>query len=497
MDSGEYGEAGQSTNNQGNQSMETDVSGFPSSDNVGNNDRSLESNINKNLKLFLNNTQNEAVNGSLSQNNSVKNYTRKINTDKRYTARDTGPYHIYVEHTDLNIGSLHPMKVGRILDGISAELQADINEVKTVGRNRIKIDIKSGAKANLLVGDEIFKNNKLIAYIPQHLTEKKAIIRNVDTALSEEYILGQIISNVPVIEVKRLTRVATDRETGKIIMGNDGKAKRVPRQMVLITFQGLTLPEFIFINRVRCPVEKYIPPVVQCFNCFLYGHTATQCKGKTKCRRCGKPHVGDCTEITTCVHCHSTDHSSISKKCPVYEKQRKIKVAMSDYNISFKEAEKCVSFPSFATITKKNPYLVLNNIPSEFPSLPSGSHTNTHNRTTRNQSNNAKTVRNPVKRRKASSPEPSSFSATQPNFHFCGPPIQNNPHRVSDLGFTNQLTACLTKLIQNLLTSRSEMNSEKESEINEDRLAREIVDNTINNKTIQQLNDNDHTTMER
>lgn len=479
MDGGQYGEGGQppgiASNSSQDSTMEDSSNTYNNSLTSSSSQYEINSYSNRGNVEIVNNVGNlgEASNNqnvktvdinSLSQGAQGKNNGRKINVDRRYTVRDTGPFHVFIEHTELNLGSLHPMKVGRILDELAPELQAKITEVKTVGRNRVKIEVETAAVANLLVVHEVFRKNKLIAYVPQHLTEKKAIIRNVDTSLSEDEVVRKIKSVIPVLEAKRFTRVAIDRDTGKVVIGSDGKPKRIPRQMILLTFQGRTVPEFIYIDRVRCPTEKYVPPVIQCFSCFLYGHTKTQCKSREKCRKCARTHEGPCPETAPfCIHCKSTDHGSISKMCPSYNRQKKIKTVMSDYTLTFKEAEKIVALPSFANILTRNRFSALQSNSEEFPPLQTPRQNPIARRIANSQPNPLQTTgtaRAPSKRQRVQTPPPCITSDSSPSFHFCGPPIQNNPHATISQNVSSQLTNALVEFIGNLVTNLIPGNSD-------------------------------------
>lgn len=51
----------------------------------------------------------------------------------------------------------------------------------------------------------------------------------------------------------------------RAIRSDDG-VNYVPRQVIIVTFEGEEVPQHIVINKVRCPVDAYVQPVVQCFN---------------------------------------------------------------------------------------------------------------------------------------------------------------------------------------------------------------------------------------
>lgn len=76
----------------------------------------------------------------------------------------------------------------------------------------------------------------------------------MDTKITEEELLACIDTSIPVINVKRMTR--------RTEVNNE--ITYVPRQTIIITFAGLVVPEYVYINYMRCPTEPYVPRVIQC-----------------------------------------------------------------------------------------------------------------------------------------------------------------------------------------------------------------------------------------
>jgi hypothetical protein len=65
--------------------------------------------------------------------------------------------------------------------------------------------------------------------------------------------------------------------------------------------------------------------VLQCYNCFHYGHTKASCRAKAKCRNCGDDFTKDhkCDQAkSNCINCKGC-HRSDDKKCPIYLEMRK------------------------------------------------------------------------------------------------------------------------------------------------------------------------------
>lgn len=369
----------------------------------------------------------------------------------RYRINDRGPYYVHIEHREKNIGRLFPIRIGHFLRNIDT-FKNNIEDIKAIGLNKVKIIFRNYEIANSLVEHDIIKQNNLIAYIPTFFTQKKGVIKMVDTYFSEDYIKENIESIIKVISVKRLKRKTINDITKEITF--------VDRQMVFVTFLGNTIPKTVKINMVNFVVDPYIYPVVQCFNCLRYGHTNKQCKGKRKCQNCSQQNCSseNCENEKICVHCNSPDHTSISRECPMYQKQKNIKSIMAVENTSFKEAEAIANNPSYAKITTKNRFSLLTT-EENFPSLPDTSTssrsqnilTNPNKKTTIIKKNKLqKTTVLPLpKKRKSSSPLQSpSIEIYQSRPSYPSQPITPNPYREEYLKYKNIKEYIIENIIQ-------------------------------------------------
>ena len=348
--------------------------------------------------------------------------------ENRYRVSDNGPFYVYVEHINKNLGRLFPVRVGHYLFN-NNEFKHNIVDIKSVGINRVKVIFKSYEIANKLINHDLLAAYGLIAYIPKFYTHKKGIIKMVDTYFDESYLMNAIQSKVKVVEVKRMMRRITD---------SDNTSKLVPRQIIIVTFLGNNLPANIQINLVNFIVEPYIYPVVQCHKCLRYGHTAKLCKGNQKCKKCTKTydenHICE-SDSPYCIHCKSEDHSSISKMCPIYKKQNNIKRIMAVENLSFKEAEKIENNPSYAKIATNNSFSLLSNL-ENFPDLPI------------NKSNMYNETQHILKRPAAQpSPKKTVTKKTQP--------IIPNPYRDEFIEYKEKLISEISLLVRDVLKNPS------------------------------------------
>lgn len=257
----------------------------------------------------------------------------------------------------------------------------------------------------------------------------------VDTFFSEDYLKKYIESDVQVVDVRRMKKRVNDRE---------GNSIQVDRQSVVLSFLGSTIPNRVIINSVVFPVERYVYPVVQCFNCLFYGHTAKLCKAKQRCKGCSEVMIeGHTCEVATyCIHCKSSDHVSINRKCPQYTRQMNIKKIMSAENMFLKEAEKLSNNPSYAKIATSNRFSILANS-DNFPSLPPTS-TGTNFIVRPKNYQQPRSLTQPlVKKRKPCPPSPSSPTTSLSQAEILtsksAAPIIPNPHREDFITYKNEL----------------------------------------------------------
>ena len=112
---------------------------------------------------------------------------------------------------------------------------------------------------------------------------------------------------------------------------------------VILTFDGLDLPEKVPVGYTMVNVRMYIPNPMRCFTCHRYGHTTASCRGTKTCGQCGgSDHVSeDCTSTKHyCVNCGEgqTPHKVFDKKCPALLKEREIMNLKVKNRLSFREA---------------------------------------------------------------------------------------------------------------------------------------------------------------
>lgn len=94
----------------------------------------------------------------------------------------------------------------------------------------------------------------------------------------------------------------------------------------------------------RLKIRPYIEPVKQCYNCFKYDHLKSMCKSQTICIICGETAHGKCKKSTKCRNC-GLDYRSSHRKCPIFERNKAVKMIMAYNNIyvSYFEAENIIN----------------------------------------------------------------------------------------------------------------------------------------------------------
>lgn len=145
----------------------------------------------KSVSSFQNITPSQS--SKVIPNNSAPSDTNKIQfvnnpkkNDSRYDLSDTGPFVVYVESVDKNIGNLHAMSIGKLIFRSDPSISNAIMSIDKNGRNRIKISFRTYVSANKFLSSSFLASNNLEAYIPQFLIRRRGVVRSVDLDISEE-----------------------------------------------------------------------------------------------------------------------------------------------------------------------------------------------------------------------------------------------------------------------------------------------------------------------
>nr|CAI5863438.1 unnamed protein product [Callosobruchus analis] len=112
---------------------------------------------------------------------TISERVKHLNLDNKYSLDSPRPYVVFVEHKYLNVGRLHPMRLGEKLLNIGNDAR-HIKEINTVGRNRIKIELDSPAAANRIL------NRECPAFLKQKRTKEAMAHLNVSFEEAEKIV---------------------------------------------------------------------------------------------------------------------------------------------------------------------------------------------------------------------------------------------------------------------------------------------------------------------
>lgn len=153
-------------------------------------------------------------------------------------------------------------------------------------------------------------------------------IGDIECDLSEQDLTECLSTktSIEIVSVKRLMKRAADGS------GWTNSEK------VRLGFRGSSLPPYIFIYDTRVKVDPFVFPVTQCSKCWRFGHSHKYCpSNKNLCPKCGDNHANCDTTNYKCINC-SGKHMSLSKTCPLFEKEKNIRKLMSEFNCTYKKA---------------------------------------------------------------------------------------------------------------------------------------------------------------
>lgn len=261
----------------------------------------------------------------------------ELNSDLKYTENDSGPFivHVSISESDPSrfSSNMRPLKIAQAIYNGKV---SGIDEIKHLGRNKVSVIFNSHLDANNFLSNPILSINKLTAAIPRFLLTRMGVIRDVPTDWSMEELVQFIEPLQPcplIIKARRLNR-KKKLEDGTIWE---------PTGSVVLTFLGQTLPNHVYCCNMSLPVDRYSLPTIQCHKCCKFGHVRDQCRSNHRCFRCAGLHEGSSCNVPddkiTCLFC-SGSHLATDFKCPEHNRQKYIKITMSEENIGYIEASR-------------------------------------------------------------------------------------------------------------------------------------------------------------
>ncbi|XP_017480155.1 PREDICTED: uncharacterized protein LOC108369544 isoform X1 [Rhagoletis zephyria] len=265
-----------------------------------------------------------------------------------YTKRHRGDYCVLVDTSKSNTINNEKMRNGIFLWDIIRHFNIEgIKNIKAIGRSLYKIFFENYEAANKCVSNPDLIKNQMRPFIPRSLVETTGVARQIPLNFTEEEIKENIISDIPVTAISRITR----RDP------ND-KEKFIPTLAVKISFEGNELPETIDIFCVKIKMVHYIPRVRHCYNCGRLGHTNMACRAANRCIICGK------ATTNSCILRGGDNHNSLeSRKCSKWAREKQVVEIMTIKKVSKSEAI------GMYNLNNNNRFSALENYEGNFPQL--------------------------------------------------------------------------------------------------------------------------------
>lgn len=243
-----------------------------------------------------------------------------------YPENSRAPFIILLESTvkSLNVGKLNPIAIA-IMIGNLIEGEKTISKS---GQNQIKIKCTNRADANILLTSQELREKNYKAYIPNSITQQRALIREVGPEFSVQFLVDLIphdtIKNL--ISIKR--RVNFDQQITDTLE---------------FTFFGQFLPEVVRIKDFEFSLTPIVPRPTRCFRCQIYRHISSQCRtSHPNCEYCSEAHNSqECPNQLRrprCVNCRGS-HCASSLTCPVYIKEERVRKTRAEQSCGYREAE--------------------------------------------------------------------------------------------------------------------------------------------------------------
>lgn len=201
--------------------------------------------------------------------------------------------------------------------------------------NILKIKYKSPYKVVIQVqnkneAEKIIKCRQLAdigcrCQILSELNLSYGVVKGVDLETEDKDMLEIFQTDVEIVSIIRLKRL-------------DTQGKWVNSETIRICFNNPTIPEYVYAYSCRFKVERYVFPVTQCSGCWKFGHPVKFCPTtKIKCPKCGDNHVNCETTDIKCLNCKG-NHIVLDKACPHFLREKRIRIIMSEKNLTYRKA---------------------------------------------------------------------------------------------------------------------------------------------------------------
>ncbi|KAG5867789.1 hypothetical protein JTB14_002761 [Gonioctena quinquepunctata] len=129
-----------------------------------------------------------------------------IRQENLYQYTDSGPFEIYIQCNNKNIGNYHILGIAKTV--LDMKL-TDVKKINKKGKNRISVEFKTFQAANELAKNEELKKKGYDVFIPINKVTCKGIVKPLDKEFSDEILKEYSEIKTPincrVLNVRRFT----------------------------------------------------------------------------------------------------------------------------------------------------------------------------------------------------------------------------------------------------------------------------------------------------
>lgn len=299
----------------------------------------------------------EGPGGAVAENTPVSDFV-KDQLGNRYGNHHASPFEVTLIKLESSLNKFNRGKfsMGRALTRFG-NLMSNSYSLRYSGRDKFKINFSVFGDANNFVdafnkeGDTLFENEIWRAFIPNFRVIKTVVLRGFG---DEELTTDEICDNIrPHPKYAQNFCKPFKVEQMKSWRENDaGKMELVPVRAFKGFFKCAVVPEVMMVYTAEVKAVPFIDRVKRCSVCLRYGHLARFCKDThVYCGFCAeRGHDEKCCRVkkddpgaAKCINCCREErpdvkHSALSKNCPVFLLQKRIKVVMAFHNKNPREA---------------------------------------------------------------------------------------------------------------------------------------------------------------
>lgn len=296
---------------------------------------------------------------------------------------------LLVSHANesLDLSKTSPFIIQKGLDQITKCLK----NIKKLRSGQLLVETKYSSQIEKLLSATTLSGIVPIKVeLHPHLNLSKGIVYAPDLINIDEETLGIELNDQKVTEVKRIRRLAHEKDT-KVDIDSDGF---VQTPLLIITFNSTVLPKKLKAAYLMLNVEPYIPNPMRCKQCQRFGHTKKRCVQKPACARCSLEHDDShiegvlCNNNPQCANCHGP-HEAFRKSCKKFKEEYAISKIKTVDRLTYKEAKDKFAMlnpvnymiptseivkMSNSAFTPPRPTPPTQRVATMFPSGPSGSH---------------------------------------------------------------------------------------------------------------------------